>query len=138
MKKQQVSISDGFASFIKDVDLETSHLSQVNDLILTLTERKCHQQIIRSLEKKQEDILQDLLKSFVLLIFFYYLNLSLKNETTKTIENLDQKVQEQEKLRQNACTMLSIIQRTKVQLIELRPTINDETDQKLKVCFFVF
>ncbi|CAF1134620.1 unnamed protein product [Rotaria sordida] len=119
-------------SFIKDVDLETSHLSQVNDLILTLTERKCHQQIIRSLEKKQEDILQDLLKSFVLLIFFYYLNLSLKNETTKTIENLDQKVQEQEKLRQNACTMLSIIQRTKVQLIELRPTINDETDQKLK------
>ncbi|CAF4212255.1 unnamed protein product, partial [Rotaria sordida] len=50
-------------------------LSQVNDLILTLTERKCDQQIIRSLEKKQEDILQDLL--------------NLKNETTKTIENLD-------------------------------------------------
>ncbi|CAF1228803.1 unnamed protein product [Rotaria sordida] len=47
----------------------------VNDLILTLTERKCDQQIIRSLEKKQEDILQDLL--------------NLKNETTKTIENLD-------------------------------------------------
>ncbi|CAF4368689.1 unnamed protein product, partial [Rotaria sordida] len=46
-----------------------------NDLILTLTERKCDQQIIRSLEKKQEDILQDLL--------------NLKNETTKTIENLD-------------------------------------------------
>ncbi|CAF4281670.1 unnamed protein product, partial [Rotaria sordida] len=68
-------------SFIKDVDLETSHLSEVNDLILTLTERK---------------------------------------------------FQEQEKLRQNACTILSIIQRTKVQLIELRPTINDETDQKLK------
>ncbi|CAF4256355.1 unnamed protein product, partial [Rotaria sordida] len=46
----------------------------------------------------------------------------------KTFTNL----QEQEKLRQNACTILSIIQRTKVQLIELRPTINDETDQKLK------
>ncbi|CAF1134735.1 unnamed protein product [Rotaria sordida] len=28
--------------------------------------------------------------------------------------------------------MLSIIQRMKVQLIELRPTINDEPDQKLK------
>ncbi|CAF1477561.1 unnamed protein product, partial [Rotaria sordida] len=41
-------------------------------------------------------------------------------------------VEEQEKLRQNARTMLSIIQRTKVQLIELRPTINDEADQKLK------
>ncbi|CAF1181823.1 unnamed protein product [Rotaria sp. Silwood1] len=39
-------------SFIKDVDLETSHLSEVNDLILTLTERKCDQQIIRSLEQK--------------------------------------------------------------------------------------
>ncbi|CAF4368400.1 unnamed protein product, partial [Rotaria sordida] len=105
-------------SFIKDVDLEASHLSEVNDLILTLAERKCDQQIIRLLEKKQEDVLQDLL--------------NLKNETTKTIENLDQQVQEQEKLRQNARTMLSIIQRTKVQLIELRPTINDEADQKLK------
>ncbi|CAF4141502.1 unnamed protein product, partial [Rotaria sordida] len=105
-------------SFIKDVDLEASHLSEVNDLILTLAERKCDQQIIRLLEKKQEDVLQDLL--------------NLKNETKKTIENLDQQVQEQEKLRQNARTMLSIIQRTKVQLIELRPTINDEADQKLK------
>ncbi|CAF5044363.1 unnamed protein product, partial [Rotaria sp. Silwood1] len=54
------------------------------------------------------------------------------NETTKTIENLDQQVQEQEILRQNARTILSIIQRTKVQLIELRPTMNNEADQKLK------
>jgi hypothetical protein len=61
---------------------------------------------------------------------------SLKNETTKIVENLDQQVQEQEKLRQNARIMLSTIQRTKVQLIELRPTINDEADQKLKVDFF--
>ncbi len=49
-----------FQSFIKDVDLETSHLSEVNDLILTLTERKFDQQIIRILEKKQEDALHDL------------------------------------------------------------------------------
>ncbi|CAF4209399.1 unnamed protein product, partial [Rotaria sordida] len=39
--------------------------------------------IIRLLEKKQEDVLQDLL--------------NLKNETTKTIENLDQQVQEKQK-----------------------------------------
>jgi hypothetical protein len=58
---------------------------------------------------------------------------SLKNETTRTVENLDHQLQEQEKLRQNARTMLSILQRTKVQLIELRPTVTGESDQKLKV-----
>jgi hypothetical protein len=47
-------------NFIKDVDLETSHLSEVSELILTLAERKCDQQVIRSLEKKQEDALHDL------------------------------------------------------------------------------
>ena len=61
---------------------------------------------------------------------------SLKNETIKTVEGLDQQIQEQEKLRQNARIILSIIQRTKVQLIELRPTMNDEADQKLRVRFF--
>jgi hypothetical protein len=40
--------------------LETSHLSEVTELISTLAERKCDQQIIRSLEKKQEDALHDL------------------------------------------------------------------------------
>ncbi|CAM4803210.1 unnamed protein product [Rotaria magnacalcarata] len=104
--------------FIKDVDLETSHLSEVNDLISTLAERKCDQEIILALEKRRKDILHDLL--------------NLKDETTKTIQTLDQQVEEQEKLRQNARAMLSIIQRTKVQLIELRPSINDEADQKLK------
>lgn len=59
----------------------------------------------------------------------------MKNQTSKTVENLDQQVQEQEKLRQNARTILSIIQRTKVQLIELRPTMNNEADQKLQVYF---
>ncbi len=67
---------------------------------------------------------------------------SLKNETTKSVENFDQQIQEQEKLRQNIRTMLSILQRMKVQLIELRPTINRDGDQKLKVrlprSFFVF
>lgn len=57
----------------------------------------------------------------------------MKNDTIKTVEGLDQQIQEQEKLRQNARIILSIIQRTKVQLIELRPTMNDEADQKLKV-----
>lgn len=58
---------------------------------------------------------------------------SLKNDTIKTVEGLDQQIQEQEKLRQNARIILSIIQRAKVQLIELRPTMNDEADQKLRV-----
>ncbi len=53
----------------------------------------------------------------------------------KTVGILDQQVQEQEKLRQNTRTILSIIQRTKVQLIELRPTMNNEADEKLQVCF---
>jgi hypothetical protein len=63
----------------------------------------------------------------------FFCKISLKNEATKTIQSLDEEVQEQEKLRQNARAILSIIQRTKVQLIELRPTMNDEADQKLKV-----
>lgn len=58
---------------------------------------------------------------------------SLKTETVKSVESLDHQVQEQDKLRQNARTMLSILQRTKVQLVELRPTINGESDHKLKV-----
>jgi hypothetical protein len=49
-----------FKSFIKDVDLETSHLSEVTELISTLAERKCDQQIIRSLENKHEETLHDL------------------------------------------------------------------------------
>lgn len=49
------------------------------------------------------------------------------------MENLDHQVHEQEKLRQNARTMLAILQRTKAQLIELRPTISSEGEQKLKV-----
>jgi len=60
--------------------------------------------------------------------------ISLKNETTKTVQNLDQQVHEEEKLRQNARIILSIIQRSKVQLIELRPTVNNQADQTLKVC----
>lgn len=63
---------------------------------------------------------------------------SLKNETTKTIENLDVQIQEEDKLRQHARSMLSVIQRTKIQLIELHPTVNDEANQKLKVRFLFF
>ncbi len=47
-------------SFIKDVDLENSQLTEVNELILALINRKYDQQIIRSLEKKQADALHDL------------------------------------------------------------------------------
>jgi len=49
------------------------------------------------------------------------------------VENLDHQTQEQEKLRQNARTMLSILQRAKVQLMEIHPTLTGEADQKLKV-----
>jgi hypothetical protein len=47
-------------SFIKDVDIESSHLNDINELILALADRKYDQQIIRSLEKKQEDVLHEL------------------------------------------------------------------------------
>ncbi|CAF4315796.1 unnamed protein product [Rotaria sp. Silwood2] len=106
-------------SFIKDLDMENSYVSEIKELILTLVNKKYDQQLIRSLEKKQEDALNDLQ--------------CLKNEAIKTIENLDHQLQEQEKLRQNARTMLSIIQRTKVQLIELRPAMSNEANQKLEV-----
>ena len=49
------------------------------------------------------------------------------------MEKLDSQVQEQEKLKQNARTMLSMIQRSKGHLIELHPTITDEANRKLKV-----
>ncbi|CAF4452166.1 unnamed protein product, partial [Adineta steineri] len=74
-------------TFLKDVDLESSLLSEVDDLITALFERRYDQHTIRVLEKKHEDALHDFQ--------------SLKNETTRTIENLDHQVQEQEKLRQN-------------------------------------
>lgn len=47
-------------SFIKDVDLESSHLVEVNELISTLVDRNYDQHIIHSLEKKQEDARHDL------------------------------------------------------------------------------
>jgi hypothetical protein len=47
-------------SFIKDVDTESAHLNDINELILTLADKKYDQQIIRVLEKKQEDVLHDL------------------------------------------------------------------------------
>ena len=50
-----------FKNFIKDVDLETSHLSEANELISTLSEKNCDPQVLRSLEKKREDVLNDLL-----------------------------------------------------------------------------
>ncbi|CAF1425562.1 unnamed protein product [Rotaria sordida] len=105
-------------NFIKDLDIENSYISEVKELILILIDKKYDQQIIRSLEKKQEDVLNDFQ--------------CLKNETIKIIENLDNQHQEQEKLRQNARTMLSIIQRIKVQLIELHPTMSNEANQKLE------
>ena len=42
-------------------------------------------------------------------------------------------MQEQDLLRQHARSVLSIIQRNKVQLIELRPTLSDEANQTLRV-----
>ncbi|CAF1053347.1 unnamed protein product [Adineta ricciae] len=105
-------------SFMKDIDLESSLLSEVDDMITALFEKRYDQQIVRSLEKKHQDALQD------------YQNL--KIETTKTVEHLDQQVQEQEKLRQNARSISAIIQRIKVQLIEIHPTLTNEADQKLK------
>jgi hypothetical protein len=47
-------------SIMKDVDLESSYLSEVDDLITTLFEKRYDQQMIRSLEKKHEDALHDL------------------------------------------------------------------------------
>jgi hypothetical protein len=62
---------------------------------------------------------------------------SVKNKATRTVENLDHQTQEQEKLRQNARTMFSILQRTKVQLMEIHPTLTGEADQRLKVRFIL-
>lgn len=109
-------------NFIREIDLESSHLNETNELITVLIERKYDLQIVRILEKKHQETINDLQ--------------NLKAETTKTIEQLEYQIQEQDKLRQQTRTMLAILQRTKVQLIELRPTINNETDSKLKVRHF--
>ena len=61
------------------------------------------------------------------------LGFSLKNETSTALQNLDVQIQEEDKLRQHARSFLSIIQHTKVQLIELHPTVNHEADDKLQV-----
>lgn len=45
---------------MRDIDLETNHLSEVTELISTLAERRCDQQVIRAVEKKHQDILSDL------------------------------------------------------------------------------
>jgi hypothetical protein len=58
-------------NFIKDVDLESSHLVEVNELILTLIDRNYDQHIIRSLEKKQEDTLHDLQRLFNISTLFF-------------------------------------------------------------------
>ncbi len=47
-------------SFIRDVDIENTHLSEVKELILTLVDRKYDQQVVRALEKKHEDTASDL------------------------------------------------------------------------------
>ena len=70
---------------------------------------------------------------FVLSDSSLILNSSLKTETTRAIGNLDQQIQEQEKLRQHARTILSLIQQTKGQLIKLRPTMTDEATLTLRV-----
>ena len=69
----------------------------------------------------------------VLSVSWLILNCSLKTETTRAIGNLDQQIQEQEKLRQHARTILSLIQQIKGQLIKLRPTMTDEANQTLRV-----
>lgn len=52
--------STDMKNFLRDVDLETAYLSEVNEFITTLIDRKYDPQIIRLLEKKREDVLHDL------------------------------------------------------------------------------
>ena len=47
-------------SFIRDVDIESAHSSEVKELILALADRKYDQQVLRALEKKHEDTAHDL------------------------------------------------------------------------------
>lgn len=126
-------------SFIKDLDIESTNLIEVKDLLLVLIDKKYDSQVIRLLEKKQEDASHDVqrLNSISKIYCFYkflFYYISLKNDAVKAIENLDNQAQEQDKLRQHARTILSLIQRTKVLLIELHPTMSDEATQRLKVC----
>ena len=101
------------------MDLETERIAEVSELISNLSDRRGDPQIIQGLKKKQQDALNDLH--------------SLKNETSRAMAHLDEQIQEQEKLRQHARTILSLIQRIKVQLIELRPTMTDDASQTLQV-----
>ena len=46
-------------SFMKNLDVENAHINEINELILTLTNKKYDQKIIHSLEKKREEILHE-------------------------------------------------------------------------------
>lgn len=52
--------STDMKSFLRDIDLETSSVSDLTELLSTLVDRKYDPQTIRLLEKKQEDTLHDL------------------------------------------------------------------------------
>lgn len=52
--------STDMKSFLRDVDLESSSLADLTELLSTLVDRKYDSQTIRLLEKRQEETLHDL------------------------------------------------------------------------------
>lgn len=68
----------------------------------------------------------------IILLELFSLLHSLRSETTRVMAHLEEQIQEQEKLTQHARTILSFIQRIKVQLIEVRPTITDDASRILR------
>ena len=52
--------STDMKSFLRDVDLESSSLADLTELLSTLVDRKYDAQTIRLLEKRQEETLHDL------------------------------------------------------------------------------
>ncbi|CAM2712242.1 unnamed protein product [Rotaria socialis] len=106
-------------NFMRDLELENAHISEIKECLSVLLEKKCDPKIITVLENQHQEVSNDLQ--------------SLQNEIVNILENFDRQVQEQERLRQNARIILSIIQRTKIQLIELYPTVTDEANRKLEI-----
>ncbi|CAM4836468.1 unnamed protein product [Rotaria magnacalcarata] len=106
-------------NFMRDLELENAHISEIKEFLSVLLEKKCDPKIVTVLENKHQEVSNDLQ--------------SLQNEIINIMENFDRQMQEQERLRQNARIILSIIQRTKVQLIELYPTMANEANRKLEI-----
>ena len=113
------SLASRRQNYLKDVDLETLCIAEINDLLSTLAARKYDQPSLRSLELKREGVLADLQH--------------LKGEVTQALDDLDHRLQTEGKLTESTQVLLVMLQRMKGQLSALQPTMTNDANDTLRV-----